>query len=110
MREGRTQLVAIEDMQPAVFKALLRFIYTDSLLDDDDLGGDVHIEMIRHLAVAADNTAREMGICPSPYEQPGINEGYGAFPFACIQQELNFLSSRPFTHEDRCLKPRQCIR
>ena len=58
MREGSTQqLVTIEDMQPAVFKALLRFIYTDSLLDNDDHGGDVHIEMIRHLLVAADRYA-----------------------------------------------------
>jgi speckle-type POZ protein len=58
MREGSTQqLVTIEDMQPAVFDALLHFIYTDSLLDNDDHGGDVHIEMIRHLVVAADRYA-----------------------------------------------------
>lgn len=59
MREGsKQQLVTIEDMQPAVFKALLHFIYTDSLLDnDDDHGGDVRIEMIRHLIAAADGYA-----------------------------------------------------
>ncbi|CAL5007488.1 unnamed protein product [Urochloa decumbens] len=55
MREGSAQVVTIEDMQPAVFKALLHFIYTDSLPDMDDLGGrDANCEVMRHLLVAAD--------------------------------------------------------
>ncbi|OEL18107.1 BTB/POZ and MATH domain-containing protein 1 [Dichanthelium oligosanthes] len=57
MREAKEQLVIVEDMQPAVFRALLRFIYTDSLPDMDDLEGDANSEMIKHLLVAADRYA-----------------------------------------------------
>ncbi|CAO2163962.1 unnamed protein product [Urochloa humidicola] len=54
MREASAKHVTIEDMQPAVFRALLHFIYSDSLPDMDDLGGDANCEMMRHLLVAAD--------------------------------------------------------
>ncbi|CAL4997539.1 unnamed protein product [Urochloa decumbens] len=57
MKEGSAQLVIIEDMQPVVFRALLHFIYTDSLPDMDNLGGDANCEMMRHLLVAADRYA-----------------------------------------------------
>lgn len=57
MRETRMPCVTIQDMQPAVFRALLHFIYTDSLLDSDDLEGDENCEMVRHLLVAADRYA-----------------------------------------------------
>jgi speckle-type POZ protein len=46
--------IAVEDVRPAVFKAMLHFIYTDSLPDMDDLGDVDKQEMIRHLLVAAD--------------------------------------------------------
>jgi speckle-type POZ protein len=60
MRETRTSRpVTVEDMQPAVFKAFLHFIYTDSLPDLDDLQGDDKYEMIRHLLVAADRYAMD---------------------------------------------------
>ena len=49
--------MTIEDMQPAVFRVLLQFIYTDSLPDMKDLVEDVNCEMIRHLLVAADRYA-----------------------------------------------------
>ncbi|CAO2168440.1 unnamed protein product, partial [Urochloa humidicola] len=45
MKEGSAQLVTIEDMQPAVFRALLHFIYTDSLPDTNYLGRDASCEM-----------------------------------------------------------------
>uniref|UniRef100_A0A0A9BDA2 Uncharacterized protein n=1 Tax=Arundo donax TaxID=35708 RepID=A0A0A9BDA2_ARUDO len=54
MSEAGTEPITIKDMQPAVFRALLYFIYTDSLPDMDHLEGDDHSEMIRHLLVAAD--------------------------------------------------------
>ncbi|RLN05386.1 BTB/POZ and MATH domain-containing protein 1-like [Panicum miliaceum] len=47
-------VVTVEDVRPAVFRALLRFIYTDSLPDMEDLGDDDGKEMFRHLLVAAD--------------------------------------------------------
>ncbi|OEL30663.1 BTB/POZ and MATH domain-containing protein 1, partial [Dichanthelium oligosanthes] len=46
--------ITIEDMQPAVFKALLHFIYTDSLPAMDDLDEDENEGMVKHLLVAAD--------------------------------------------------------
>ncbi|KAI4976634.1 hypothetical protein ZWY2020_050241 [Hordeum vulgare] len=60
MRETRAQLVTIEEMQPDVFKALLYFIYNDALPSAfDDLEREGHIEMVRHLLVAADRYAME---------------------------------------------------
>ncbi|KAF0900456.1 hypothetical protein E2562_032064 [Oryza meyeriana var. granulata] len=59
MREAGAQVIPIKDMQPGVFKALLHFIYTDSLPTIDDLVGDDRGEMIRHLLVAADRYAME---------------------------------------------------
>jgi speckle-type POZ protein len=46
-------------MQPDVFKALLHFIYTDSLPDMDDLDRDEYSEMIRHFLVASDRYGME---------------------------------------------------
>jgi speckle-type POZ protein len=52
MRNESRRSVTVEDMQPAVFRGLLHFIYTDSLPFMDDLDDDD--EMLRHLLVAAD--------------------------------------------------------
>ncbi|TKW08274.1 hypothetical protein SEVIR_6G018800v4 [Setaria viridis] len=57
MREANEQVVMIEEMQPDVFRALLHFIYTDSLPDMDDPEGKANGEMIHHLLVAADRYA-----------------------------------------------------
>ncbi|CAM0876984.1 unnamed protein product [Alopecurus aequalis] len=59
MREARMgQCITIKDMEPAVFKALLHFIYTDSL-PRKLLEGEESTEMIRLLLVAADRYALE---------------------------------------------------
>ena len=55
----RCATITVEDMQPAVFKALLHFIYTDSLPAMDDLEEDDKEEMVKHLLVAADRYAME---------------------------------------------------
>ncbi|KAL6843199.1 hypothetical protein ACP4OV_026912 [Aristida adscensionis] len=52
-------VVAVSDMQPVVFKALLHFIYTDALPAMGDLEGNDLSEMIRHLLVAADRYAMD---------------------------------------------------
>ncbi|WVZ94474.1 hypothetical protein U9M48_040361 [Paspalum notatum var. saurae] len=58
MREAKAQHVTIDDMQPAVFRALLHFIYTDSLPDTgDDHGGKSNTDLTCHLLVAADRYA-----------------------------------------------------
>ncbi|CAL5003181.1 unnamed protein product [Urochloa decumbens] len=46
--------INVEDMEPYVFKALLHFIYKDSLPAMDELDGDEDGEMVKHLLVAAD--------------------------------------------------------
>ncbi|KAJ1267818.1 hypothetical protein BS78_07G087300 [Paspalum vaginatum] len=46
--------VTVRDMRPAVFRALLHFIYTDSVPAMGDLGTDETRELIQHLLVAAD--------------------------------------------------------
>ncbi|KAL6843281.1 hypothetical protein ACP4OV_026994 [Aristida adscensionis] len=51
--------LTVEDMQPTVFKALLHFIYTDSLPDMDDFDADENEEVVKHLLVAADRYAME---------------------------------------------------
>ncbi|XBI85298.1 hypothetical protein VPH35_093457 [Triticum aestivum] len=54
MREARPgQCITIKDMQPVVFKALLHFIYTDSLPSGEETG------MVRPLVVAADRYAMD---------------------------------------------------
>ena len=58
MKESKAQHVTVEDMQPAVFRALLHFIYTDSLPDDVDQNAGVSkSDLIWHLLVAADRYA-----------------------------------------------------
>ncbi|KAJ1272867.1 hypothetical protein BS78_06G235500 [Paspalum vaginatum] len=54
MKEKDAQRISIEDMEPATFKTLLHFIYTDSLLlDDCDDNADKN-EALQQLLVAAD--------------------------------------------------------
>ncbi|CAL5007509.1 unnamed protein product [Urochloa decumbens] len=60
MKEKTEQDLTVDDMQPAVFRALLRFIYTDSL--PAIIGGqyeDDRREMVCHLLVAADRYGME---------------------------------------------------
>ncbi|RLN36159.1 BTB/POZ and MATH domain-containing protein 2-like [Panicum miliaceum] len=61
MREAaRAEPIDIEDMQPAVFRELLHFIYTDSLPPLDHLrDDDDRTDLIRHLLVAADRYGME---------------------------------------------------
>jgi hypothetical protein len=49
--QAKEQLVTIQDMQPDVFRALVHFIYTDSLPDTDDQDGEGNRDMIQHLLV-----------------------------------------------------------
>ncbi|CAM0903851.1 unnamed protein product [Alopecurus aequalis] len=53
MRDKWGHDITVQDMQPAVFKALLHFIYTDSLPSMEDLDDDENEEMVKHLLVAA---------------------------------------------------------
>ncbi|WVZ94436.1 hypothetical protein U9M48_040327 [Paspalum notatum var. saurae] len=52
-KDNRKRTVAVEDIEPAVFKALLHFVYTDSLPAMDDLDSDKYQERVKHLLVAA---------------------------------------------------------
>lgn len=61
MKEKETRRVAVGDMEPVVFGALLHFIYTDVLMLPGDLtgGGGEYKEMVRHLLEAADRYGME---------------------------------------------------
>ncbi|VAH81634.1 unnamed protein product [Triticum turgidum subsp. durum] len=59
MSDKRTGRITVKDMQPGVFKALLKFIYTDSLPSMLDLCDSDQKEMVKHLLVAADKYAME---------------------------------------------------
>ena len=59
MKEKATDRIAIDGMQPVVFRALLHFVYTDTLRLPGDLDGEDYREMVRHLLEAADRYAME---------------------------------------------------
>uniref|UniRef100_A0A0E0LQW1 BTB domain-containing protein n=1 Tax=Oryza punctata TaxID=4537 RepID=A0A0E0LQW1_ORYPU len=59
MKENSASRIAIDDMEPAVFDALLRFIYSDTLVLPSDLGEDDYKEMVRQLLEAADRYAMD---------------------------------------------------
>ncbi|XP_020081665.1 BTB/POZ and MATH domain-containing protein 2-like [Ananas comosus] len=60
MKEKSMQRIKIEDMEAAVFKALLHFIYSDSLPDlTDELAKESPALMAQHLLAAADRYGLE---------------------------------------------------
>jgi speckle-type POZ protein len=59
MGVNEVKTITIEDMEPAVFKGLLHFIYKDLLPTMDYLDGDEKEEMVKHFLVAADRYAME---------------------------------------------------
>ncbi|CAL4979522.1 unnamed protein product [Urochloa decumbens] len=52
MKEKHISQIKIDDMEPRVFKAMLHYIYTDSLCEVDN--GDASVMVAQHLLVAAD--------------------------------------------------------
>ncbi|XBI94762.1 hypothetical protein VPH35_031343 [Triticum aestivum] len=57
--EKDTGRITVTDVHPAVFEALLHFIYTDSLPTMVHPGRDDYKEIVMHLLVAADRYAME---------------------------------------------------
>ncbi|KAF7011214.1 hypothetical protein CFC21_025545 [Triticum aestivum] len=102
MNETLAQSIKINGMEPSIFKALLHFIYTDSLPDDRH-AEDRHTEM-QHLLVAADRYGvdRLMAMCEEKLCR-SINVKTVATTLALAEQHhcvhlkracLEFLSSR----------------
>ncbi|CAM0950969.1 unnamed protein product [Alopecurus aequalis] len=58
-RQKDALCIAVDDMQPLVFKALLHFVYTDALLVPADLDAEEYRDLMRHLLEAADRYAME---------------------------------------------------
>lgn len=59
MKERRARHLTVEGIQPDVFKALLQFIYIDSLPDWDDLDAEEYCDISRHVLAAADRYAMD---------------------------------------------------
>ncbi|KQJ84707.1 BTB/POZ and MATH domain-containing protein 2 [Brachypodium distachyon] len=53
MKEKSAQLIKIDDIEPPIFEALLHFVYTDSMPDDEHCK-EGRTEKLQHLLVAAD--------------------------------------------------------
>jgi speckle-type POZ protein len=58
MAEANMSQITLEDINPAAFEVLLRYMYTDMLPPDDELAGSL-VEMYRHLLAAADRYAMD---------------------------------------------------
>ncbi|CAL5067757.1 unnamed protein product [Urochloa decumbens] len=54
MKEKDAQVVEIRDMDAAVFRAMLGFIYTDAVPELDDKAPEAAVTLVQHLLVAAD--------------------------------------------------------
>ncbi|CAL5007578.1 unnamed protein product [Urochloa decumbens] len=67
MMESGKSCVTVQDMQPEVFRALLHFIYNDSLPDMGGLEGNQYWDMMWHLLAAAGRYAmdRMKQVCQS---------------------------------------------
>ncbi|KAL6661105.1 hypothetical protein ACP70R_000489 [Stipagrostis hirtigluma subsp. patula] len=53
MADTTMQSITLQEIEPAAFNIMLRFMYTDALPTDDELG-DSPVEMMQHLLAAAD--------------------------------------------------------
>ncbi|CAL4999800.1 unnamed protein product [Urochloa decumbens] len=56
MADATMPSIMVQDIEPAAFKVMLRFMYTDSLPEDEELG-DSPTDMLQHLLAAADRYA-----------------------------------------------------
>jgi speckle-type POZ protein len=56
MADATAPSIMVQDIEPAAFKVMLRFIYTNSFPADNELG-DSPVDMLQHLLAAADRFA-----------------------------------------------------
>ncbi|CAL5001071.1 unnamed protein product [Urochloa decumbens] len=56
MSDATSPSITLQDMEPEVFKAMLVFVYTDELPEDEEFGDSV-TDMMQHLLAAADHYA-----------------------------------------------------
>jgi speckle-type POZ protein len=59
MAEATLSRITLDDIEPAIFKAFLRFMYTDSLPEDDELGDSAKAKMYQRLLAVADRYAMD---------------------------------------------------
>ncbi|XP_039811974.1 BTB/POZ and MATH domain-containing protein 1-like [Panicum virgatum] len=105
----RCATITVEDMQPAVFKALLHFIYTDLLPAMDDLEEDDKEEMVKHLLVAADRCLCSSGInrtsSPAATCTTCARPAEGSWPLASVEVPpyvtFHFINAYEETDEGR---------
>ncbi|NP_001145308.2 BTB/POZ and MATH domain-containing protein 1 [Zea mays] len=56
MADATASSITLQDMEPATFEAMLAFMYTDEMPEDNELGGSP-TQMVQHLLAAADRYA-----------------------------------------------------
>ncbi|CAO2184336.1 unnamed protein product [Urochloa humidicola] len=56
MADATSPSITLQEIEPVTFRAMLRFIYTDEIPEDDELGESLS-EMMHHLLAAADRYA-----------------------------------------------------
>ncbi|CAO2192162.1 unnamed protein product [Urochloa humidicola] len=56
MADAAMPSITVQEIEPAAFKLMLQFMYTDSFPEDEELG-DTPTDMLQHLLVAADRFA-----------------------------------------------------
>ncbi|RLM61924.1 hypothetical protein C2845_PM14G18550 [Panicum miliaceum] len=54
--DSKSPSITLQDIEPTTFKAMIGFMYTDELPEDDEFG-DAFIEIMQHLLAAADRYA-----------------------------------------------------
>jgi speckle-type POZ protein len=58
LADSASSSITLQDIEPTTFKAMLGFMYTDELPEDNEFGHDF-IEMMQHLLAAADRYAMD---------------------------------------------------
>ncbi|CAO2162697.1 unnamed protein product [Urochloa humidicola] len=89
MSDATSPSIKLQDIEPEVFKAMLVFLYTDELSEDEEFGETV-TEMMQHLLAAADRYALDR------------------LKLMCAQKLWNIISSDTFASTLACAETHNC--
>ncbi|CAL5005192.1 unnamed protein product [Urochloa decumbens] len=89
MADATSSSITLQEIEPATFRAMLGFIYTDEFPEDDELG-DSLTEMMQHLLAAADRYALDR------------------LKLMCAQKLWNIISVDTFASTLACAETHNC--